>query len=133
MTFNVRPYSTDIDYEDLKKWWVAHNWEPIPKEFLPLNGLVVEEKDTGKCCLGFVMQTDTAYCFIEFITANPLIPTESRSLAVDLLIDELKAKAKELGFVLGISTISNASLLRRFEKKGFRIVDKNVTHVLGGL
>lgn len=125
---NARPFAP-ADYPMVCEWWTGHKWPSPPIDYLPQMGLITCDEEKAYAA-GWLYRTDSKFCLLEWVVADPLADREKRSLAVDLLIEKLIDKAKEEGFGAIFSSIRNASLLKRYEKQGFQITDTGMTNLL---
>lgn len=116
------------DYETLKQWWIDWNWSPVPPAFLPVNGLMVS--NDNDICAGWVYKTDTPICWIEHIISDK--NSKDRG-AVVFLIQMLEELAKDLGFKVAMTSIKNASLMRKMEDLGYQKSDTEMTNYVKGL
>lgn len=113
------------DYSEIKNWWIAHKWQPIPVEFLPKTGYIIPNY-----CAGFLYKTDSKIAIMEFIISNPLTDKDKRSVALDLLINSLCNKAKEDGFKSVFSSLVHPKLIDKYKKNQFFVTDENVTNLM---
>lgn len=128
---NVRRY-TSADHAMLANWWVAHKWPIIPEVALPKVGLVIENKGIPVCA-GFLYQTDSVMAWLEFIVSNPACDTMERGQALDLLIEDLSAYAKELGFMSLFTSSNHTRLMERYKEHNFQLSDSGVSHFVRNL
>lgn len=119
-------------YDDLMGFWTQHGLPAVPREFLPPTGLVVYDGET-LLCGGFLVKSDTAVAAIGSICANPAVDKATRSEALDLLLLKLSELAQQGGFTM-VSVATNVPALQaRYERLGFKPVDRNVVCYAGGL
>ena len=48
----VRKYDRDSDYATLVEWWKQWEFGVVPKEILPVDGVMVHENDKPICYAG---------------------------------------------------------------------------------
>lgn len=113
------------DYEMIASWWKAHEWQPIPLNFLPKIGIIVNEQAAG-----FIYSTDSKICLLEWIVVDPCAEKLARREALDFLFFQSEVIAKELGFQAIFSSVSHQGLLDRYKKHNFKVTDKEMTNVL---
>jgi hypothetical protein len=113
-----------IDYETLKVWWSFWRFPAPPIQFLPryeedkFNGLIVSIN--GKdLAAGFLYETNSNMCWIEYIVTNPKTTAEERDEAIVKLLEELSISAKNLGYQIIFSSIKSESLISKYIKSGF--------------
>jgi hypothetical protein len=121
-------------YALVTAWWKAAGWPVLPLTHLSDIGQMVYVN--GKPAVaGWIFQSDSAWCFFEFIIANPEIRNEERKEAFDHLFSWAKFAAEAMGFKNILSMVSNESLIERLVENGFAVTDKNMTNlvfVVGG-
>lgn len=125
----VRHFDSQKDYQDVCVWWKKHKWNPMPLDFLPTLGRIVEDEE-NKYSAGWLYSTDSKICLLEFVISNPDSNRKKRSESVDILIKDLIQKASELGFGAVVSSIRHPVLLHRYKKQGFEIADERMTNVM---
>jgi hypothetical protein len=123
--FEVKPYTPDL-YDELVAWWQAWGWSPIPKDFLPADGIVVSF-DKKNICAVFMYRTNTPICWAENYISCKDADKGVRQWALDLLIESLVEKAPSMGIKLIMSSINHPVLGKRLEKSGFVVSDTNMT------
>lgn len=121
---NIREFKK-TDYETIKGWWRTHKWVPIPLDFLPKTGLIVDDY-----CSGFLYKTDSKIAILEFIISNPNTDKIKRADALDLLIDGLCVEAKNSGYDAIFSYLVHPNLIERYKKHNFIITDTDVTNFM---
>lgn len=113
----------DKDYDILCGFWKAWKFSAPPKNCLPNNGLggikIITEEGII-ICAGFLYETNSGIAWIEFIVANPEIKDRTtRREALVLLISMLTILAEEKGFSAVFASITNESLIEKYEQVGF--------------
>lgn len=132
MEVRVVKYS---DYEQLKEWWDFWKFPAPPITALPkydeelTTGLMVC-KNGIDICAGFLYETNSMLCWVEFIVANPKSEKEDRSVALKLLLSELTKEAKELGFGAIFASIKHPSLLDKYVEEGYTIGTTNTNELI---
>lgn len=100
-------------------------WSGVPLNILPTVGLI--EPDVA---VGFLVQTDTNYCFLEPFIANKARPKEERNVAIYAIADGLLAEAKHRGFDMVFCILSHPRMIERAHDLGFvNVVGQQ--HLLG--
>jgi hypothetical protein len=111
------------DYPVLLGWWKWFRF-PAPKQtMLPDNGKggIMVSKDGINICAGFIYQTNSNFCLIEYIVSNPSYKDKDRKEAVKHLIELLEKTGKSLGFQLVFSSVKNENLTNTFKDVGYTI------------
>jgi hypothetical protein len=123
----VRSYNP-TDYNMLSVWWNAHKWPPMPEQFLPPTGRVVEIN--GKpVCAGFLYKTDSAFAWLEWLVSDPSSGKMERSQALDSLIAALISDAQALGFQAIHTSARHPGLIDRYQAHGFVLADSQMTNL----
>lgn len=118
------------DYETLASWWDKHpQWKPVPEEWLPKVGFVVDS-DGSPICAGFLYFTNSTIAWLEYIVSDPDSDKETRSEAVDVLINQLTTQAIKVGFKVHFTSVGNPAFQKRLvEKHQYEVGDTNVTQL----
>jgi len=129
MEFNIKPLS-ETDYDEiLVGWWKAWKWTPPLKDFLPENGtggIMVLDNDIPVCA-GFVYMTNSKVSWVDYIVSSRSYSKKpQRQKALDLLIKTLTKICKDSGSKFSYALIKNKSLIKTYEKLGYR--QQIITH-----
>lgn len=124
----VIPFVAEDHYAAISGWWMREDWHVIPLDHLPKIGLVAVVEGTPSAA-GWIYQTDSAFCLFEFMIANPEVRGDLRAKALTALFEEVKKRAKELGFKTVFMSVSNDSLIKRLEAQGFQTGDRGMTNL----
>lgn len=125
---SVCAFNPDVHYIEICSWWKFHNWPSIPLSALPKNGIVVIA-DGVMAVAGWIYQTDSDICLLEWFIANPKVRRFKRSESIDCLLRVAKDAAKKMGFKTIFTTAKNESLIGRMEKSGFSIGERSMTNL----
>ncbi len=109
----IVPYSHNEHYETVKGWLAQKDIRISPKSMFSDIGFVVDN-----VAVGFLYLTNSGKSFIDQIAADPLVSKETRSTALDILINALSARAAEEG-AQTVQTFINEPLVGRFLKHGY--------------
>lgn len=102
-------------------WETIRTWKDLPFDYIPKVGFYVPD-----VAVGFLVQTDTKYCFLEPFIGNPKSDKEVRDLALYTIMDALLREAKELKYDLVLGIADHPTMLRRAFDMGFnRIVGEH--------
>ena len=132
MEVRVVKYS---DYKELKEWWdfwkfPAPAIAALPKYDEELTTGLMVSKDGVNICAGFLYETNSAICWVEFIVANPSVNKADRGIALDKLIQEFTIEAQTLGFGVIFASIKHPSLLDRYVKAGYTVGTTNTNELI---
>jgi hypothetical protein len=123
------------DYEELKRWWDYWKFPTPAISALPkydeeiTTGLMVYNGDLN-ICAGYLYETNSALCWVEFIVANPNSNKEDRGECLDKLIQEFTIEAQSLGFGAIFASIKHPSLLNRYIKAGYTLGTTNTNELI---
>lgn len=123
------------DYETLKDWWGFWRFPAPSIPSLPqyeqgsFNGLIASHN--GKdLAAGFLYETNSAMCWIEYIVTNPKTSSEEREEAILKVLEELSSSARELGYLAIFSSLKNENLINKYKKIGFIEGTKGTTELI---
>tara|TARA_R100001463_G_scaffold114973_1_gene170183 strand:- start:10394 stop:10798 length:405 start_codon:yes stop_codon:yes gene_type:complete len=111
----------ESDWNFLPSWWKKYNDKPIPRAFLPENGLggfmVCKESDPIGCMFLYTTNSKTA---IPGVTVSDKDYRDNdRDEALQLLLDFTVKFAEDLGFKYSWVVANENMLLKKYEKNGF--------------
>lgn len=136
MSIQIRPYSPE-DYPMLVTWWEGHRWPAIPQAVLPKLGAIAFHHDRGAqhedfplCAAFLYMDNSVGVCWMEWLVSNPRGQGMETIRGINAVIGFLEEEAKRLGYGVMITSCRQESLTRIYERSGFNITDKCVTHML---
>lgn len=119
MTFRQ---TTKEDYETLLKWWKDNRFPAPPIDSLPNSGeggFIVFQDDIPVCA-GFLYDTNSNLCWIEFIVANFEVKDKKlRKEALVFLINTLCEAAKRWNKKAVFTSVKNVGLIDRYKDCGF--------------
>jgi hypothetical protein len=123
------------DYDKLKEWWnfwrfPAPDICALPKYDNETTTGIMVSKDGVDVCAGFLYETNSAICWVEFIVSNPYVSKEDRGECLDELIQKFTIEAQSLGFGVIFSSIKHPSLLKRYVKAGYTIGTTNTNELI---
>lgn len=121
------------DYDNtLVKWWDKSDFPAPPKEVLPDNGLggYMVYKGELDICAGFLYQTNSKIAWLEFVIANNEYRESDRGEALEMLINVMSIKAKDLGFSSIFTSLNHKVLISRYEKCGYKKASEGCTEMI---
>lgn len=119
----------DSDYNTIMKWWSDWGWQPVPRHFLPPNGVVIGDEE-GIICAVFLYKTDTPIVWVENYISDKKARKERRFLAMSMLLDAANDKVKEMGGAVMMSAVRHNGLAKRLFDFGFKKADENLTNYI---
>lgn len=113
----------DSDYTELCKWWEDWRWEAPAKNLLPNNGTcgVMVSYNNMQVCAGFLYFTNSDFALVEYVVSNFKVKDKViRKEALNRLLKELTHIAKSKGVKVIFSSIKNPSLIKAYERNGYK-------------
>lgn len=110
-------------------WLRAHGIDlsKFDDRMLPQTGFVVDG-----CAVGFMYHTDSQLAFFDAIATDPTAPSSRRHAALDRLITALRDEARRSGYTAIAGTPSRPSLIARFARHGFAVLE-GCAYTVGGV
>jgi hypothetical protein len=121
----VRDLDFDKDWETLMGWYEGHGWPRLDPAMLPEVSFFVPDH-----ACGWLYQSDSCVCWLEFLVTNPKGDKKLNFKALDEIYDTAIIKAKELGFTAIFSSFNHKSLIRLAERKGFEVTETGMTNLV---
>ena len=105
----------ESDYQDhLVGWWKDWGMSPVPKDFLPddgMGGLMVTDGDDNVCA-GFMYSTNSKIAWVDWIISNKGYRKKpQRTEAIRILINSLTNIASASGYIYSYALVKNSSNL----------------------
>ena len=120
-----RRWNLDTDYEYLVKWWEQYDFGKVPKECLPPDGIIIEDKNPI-CAGGIYFCDGTKFGFMEWIVVDKKIGLKTAHNALNLCIEKIIKMAKEKGVKLLYTVTAQEALQKRYVKyHGMEIGEKS--------
>jgi hypothetical protein len=104
MELNARVINKN-DWDMLLSWWTGHGW-PTPK------------KDGKPVIAGFIYQTNSKGCWLEYIISKPDYEND-RSHLIDMLIVSAEKTALSMGFKYMLFVGKSKGIIKSMEKNGW--------------
>ena len=124
----VERFQPERHYPPFCAWTRWYEIAPLPLQFLPQSGFVVED-----VAMGFLYRTDSKLALIENLSANPMLPRETRTLGLDAVVAAIAEEARALGFEVLVGYTNVNAVIERALRHGFTTDDEKfqvVTKVL---
>jgi len=98
MELKVRQIKSS-DWEMLVDWWEGHKWAKINKDALPDNGTggFIVEENNKPVLAGFLFQTNSKGCWLEFIISDPKYKKDRKKM-IEKLINTAQGAAIKMGY-----------------------------------
>ena len=122
MELNIRRLR-ESDWESLIQWWKWWKWNPLPKEYMPDNGLggLMVEKNNIPIVAGFIYFTNSKGALLEWIVSNPKYKEKDRKKAIELLIMGAEEVCKAQGFKYMFTIGRNKHLIEVHKKLNWSV------------
>lgn len=117
--FILKDFSANEHFEEVSSWWKFWRWNAHPTpQILSDIGYIVE-KDGLNLCAGWLYTTNSCIASMEFLIGNPFADRETRSDALDFLIECLGQRCLKEGKISFMTNIKNPALAKRLTRLGF--------------
>tara|TARA_R110000765_G_scaffold367733_1_gene457849 strand:+ start:148 stop:585 length:438 start_codon:yes stop_codon:yes gene_type:complete len=110
-----RKWNLDTDYEYLVNWWEQYDFGKVPKECLPPDGVIIEDKNPI-CAGGIYFGIGTKFAFMEWVIVDKKIGLKTAHKALNLCIEEIIKMAREKGVKLLYTATAQEALQKRYIK-----------------
>ena len=129
-----RFWNLDKDYSILEKWCKERKWESnIPKEMLPPQGIIVEDKDPI-CALGLYLNEKVKFGYMYGIFSNPQIGKMKLYRAMKMSLEAVRELASKKGIEIIITHTAEKALETLYTKHGnMKLVEQNVNQYIMNL
>ena len=123
----VRKWNVKKDYPSILKWCQQRNWDsPIPKETLPIVGVMVTDEE-DICAAGLFIDKTSKLGFMWGIFSNPKTGKIKLFKAMKMCVEEIKKEAKNNELSLVYTITGENSLDKLYTKyMGMKICENNV-------
>jgi hypothetical protein len=130
MTTALRTIDLDRDYDMLVSWWAGHGWTALPKHALNTLGVIcaVDGVDTAAAFL--LMSNSTGVAMLEWLVTNPDANVRAAYLAIPTVTAFIESEAARMNYGVLLTACRQPSLVRMYERSGFTVTDRNVTHMI---
>ncbi len=111
-----RSWDRDKDYETLVKWWTQWEFGIVPKDMLPVDGVMVSKDDKPICAAGIYLYPKTSLALMEWVVSDKDSNLRERHKALKMCIDSIMNLAKERGAKLVYTMTKDEALHKRYTK-----------------
>lgn len=108
------PYDRDSHFEQVLHWMQLRGETLVP-EALPATGFIVPG-----VAAGFLYRTDSSIAWIDGLVASKDVPKETRSKALDEIVQALRAEARNSGFKVMMGLTQFQPVVDRALRLGFQ-------------
>ena len=108
------------DWDMLLSWWAGHGWPTPKKDNLPddgTGGIIVEEHGEPVIA-GFIYQTNSKGCWLEYIISKPDYEND-RSHLIDMLVASAEKTALSMGFKYMLFVGKSNGIRKSMKKHGW--------------
>ena len=129
-----RLWNLDKDYPILEKWCKERKWESeIPKEMLPPQGIIIEDKDPI-CALGLYLNEKVKFGYMYGIFSNPQIGKMKLYRAMKMSLEAVRELASNKGVEIIITHTAEKALETLYTKhENMKLVEENVNQYIMNL
>ena len=82
---HIRKYDRNSDYDTLTEWWTQWEFGVVPKEILPVDGIMVINDDRPVCYAGMYLYPNTAFGLMEWVVTDKDSNIRDRGLGIKYL------------------------------------------------
>lgn len=128
----IRIYEPEKDYQMVSAWWEGHGWPAVIPELLPPLGAVAYDESTGECvAASWVYWTiGSTMALMEWTVSNPSATFRSVMSGLFHVQKFLEEQSELQGYGLMFTTCHQKSLVRLWEKFGYKKSDEGMTHMI---
>ena len=129
--FDVRGDDAAL-YEVIRPWWEEHGWQAVPLAVLPRCAVLVEDDDGKPLAAAWLYMENSGVgvAWMEWTVTNPILTPWRSYAAITMLTQAVREVALELDYGVVMTTARQDSLVRVFERNGFAVTDRGMTHLL---
>lgn len=125
----IETFDKEKHYETIERFWRWHGFPSVPAVFLPALGVVALQDGLELAFAWVYLDNSCPVAKLEWCTTNPEASALAAARALNVCIDFLKRRAKELGYAYMITTAHHGGLIKVLEKHGFIKTDLQMTHL----
>lgn len=110
----IRPVKPS-DFDMIRSWEKARDVTEVHPALLPKHGVIV-----SNVACGFLMQTDTIFCFFENFISNPMADKDERIKAFEMIVKSLESLAKDLGYKSILAITKHPAIYKLCDKNSYK-------------
>jgi len=126
----VREFDIKKDYDDIVKWYKAHDWEPMPSRMYGLQGYIAETDDAKVAASWVYRDKKCPICILEWTIGNPETNWQDRKEGINIVMEECLSWAKEDGAEIVLTMTKNKRLIEKLKENDFIESDNEMTHLI---
>jgi len=130
----IRLFSFEKDYPEVCEWWRGNGWAYVPKQYLPVTGLIAEHEGLRLCAV-WLYTSGTAFGMMEWIVTNPRAPVRMRHAGVADCVSGIIGMSKSAGISAIWMSTKSTGLCKSLKRAGFKVSDESMTNLVysGGI
>jgi len=121
--------NSETYYKTLVEWWTKWDFPILLKSSLPKRIFVVSAEGVDLYAVP-VYVSDSAWCWIGFITGNKDAEKKHRKNALNFLLYNVEQYMKSLGYDLIMTVSGNSVLKKLFEDSNYNSSSKNIVEYI---
>ena len=125
MSYKVREFNLDTDYNTVSEWWRKQDWTPVAPGALSTTGYIVDDK-----CAGWLYIANSYMGFVEWVVGNPDCDKIERREALKELLNHINNVAKINNCKVLLTTTPNSGLIERCQEVGWTETDQNISALI---
>ncbi len=126
----LRPIELEKDYPTLASWWKGHGWMALPEGALKTLGVICEVDGVETCAAFLLMSNSTGVAMLEWMVTNPEAKAKACFRAIPAVTAFIEQEAARMKYGVLLTACRQESLVRMYERCGFQVTDRNVTHMI---
>ena len=110
----IERFDHNKHFVNIATWYYQWGLKIPQQEYMPECGWVIDDKMAA-----FIVQTDTLYCFLEYLISDPKTNKRKRKEMSKKLLDFMVIEAKNLGYKKIIVTATHPGTLSILDENEF--------------
>ena len=110
------------DYILIRKWWEAHDWEPVHPYLLSNTGLMIFDEDLP-IVAGWYGKTNSLTALVEWVVKNPEAKPKQFIKALSLLCETIEDLAKGDGYKMLLTFLEHNKLKKFMKRRKYKSGD----------
>lgn len=123
----IEKYVSDVHYPIVYPWWKAQTGRVLDPANISEDGALVYSEDGRPVCASWLYWGNSKLGHIGFTVANPDSRPREKIYAIELVIQYLLARAREVGMRYVASNSDSSALTKLFKKAGFATMDSHTS------
>jgi hypothetical protein len=123
----IEKYVAEIHYPIVYHWWRAQTGRTLDPAQISDDGCLVVAEDGRPICASWLYWGNSRLAHIGFTVANPKARPKEKIYSLNLAIQYLITRAKEVGMRIIVSNSDRPALTKLFQKAGFQTMEQHTS------